>query len=371
MNGEEKIVRKIVIFSWYYVYTNFACYSSVQLECLECGGCEECGPDYVGVKLIIRSLDDIDTEKQNCFADIWMGAYTCADGSATNAFQATYSGDHKREVFSVSEQRPCWHMCLLNSSEQTFVYASRNLPTLRNFDDGTYYERQHVQCRLSQQMHLHAFPFDSQVLCIRLSLDVSSRNAVFDESKIDVDVDTSFLFVQKAEWEFDINSMYFVMEQQEFGERRDQYPRFSLYIPIKRNPKIYILNIILPLFIVTVSTYFAFDMPQVNVGERLCYLSTLMLTVFALKWSCFEKLPKISYFCFLDWLLATSYLYVFACMAVCVSGHGSNVKRSMTLYYALCIAVLSMLLTYFQHIEKDKAGNPNVAQRRYIRRNGQ
>ena len=238
-----------------------------------------------------------------------------------------------------------------------------NLPTLRNFGDGTYYERQHVQCRLSQQMHLHAFPFDSQVLCICLSLDVPSRYAVYDESKIDVDVDTSFLFVQKAEWEFDINSMYFVVEQQVFGERHD---RLSLYIPIKRNPKIYILTIILPLYIVAVSTYFVFDMPQEHVDARLCYL----LSVLALKYSCFEKFPRVSNYCFMDCLLATSYLYVFACMAACVSGHGSNVKRLLTLFCGLCVAVLLMLLIYFQHIERDKAGNPNVAKRRYIRRNG-
>jgi hypothetical protein len=312
-------------------------------------------PDKVGLKFLIRLLDDIDTEKQNCYADLWMGAYTSIDDSATRAFQMAYSQEYAEQLFDdKTKRKPAWHICLLSCSEQCFVYQSRNLPTVRDFGDGTFYERQHVQCRLSQEMHLGAFPFDNQELVIRVSLDVCSRNAIFDESRIKVDLDTSFLFVQKAEWEFQTDRMYYTVESQQFGE--DSYPRFSVHIPIRRNPKIYILNIVSPLVIVTCCTFFTLYVG--SVAERLGFLSTLMLTVFTLKWSSFEKLPKISYLCFLDWLLLAGYVYIVFCMTMTVwyrddvqALQGHLIFLGM---YVFLVVVLIGACMYFQHSETQR-----------------
>jgi hypothetical protein len=103
-------------------------------------------------------------------------------------------------------KRPVWHMSLMNSFEMVYPYLDRNAPTLRYFEDDTHYERQHVQCKLYQPFDLRAFPFDSQILFFRFSLDVAKHYAAFSPDRVSVSFDPAFRSVlEHSEWEVGCN----------------------------------------------------------------------------------------------------------------------------------------------------------------------
>ena len=347
-------------------------------------------PDIVGVKILIRGIDRIDSEKQSCFADIWMGAYTCENGSATRAFQATYSKAHKAKKFDHRVQRPSWHLTLLKTSDQQYGYIDKGHPVLRRFNDGTYYERQQIQCNLRQQLHLMSFPYDKQMLTMEFSLETSTRYAVFDTNRdrISIDTDTTFSFAQETEWEFDIEKLFYTVKQEIYPSQvpagvagcssdADPHPneavsysRLTIHIPITRVPTVYILSVMAPLCAVGLAVCIGFSMRSISPGDRLQYLCTLLLTLFALKWSCFESLPKISYTCFLDVVIVASYVYVLISMIICVCVD-KDIKTGMLCYIAetaVFVAGIASALLYFKHQDALKKKYIPDSERYYIKR---
>ena len=278
-------------------------------------------PEKVGIKLLIKTIDAISSQQQDCSAEIFLGAYNSSERSATVAFQRAYSASDEGAIqaqFS-SSRRPLWNPVIINAYDIDDIYSGKFLPTYRLFEeDGTFYCRQHVQCQLHQTFDFRAFPFDDQVLKIEISLDVSAKNAVFDKNRIYVNESTAFTFKGKLEWE--LKEMSWKIDNQCFGE--DQYQRLIVYIPIKRKSVHYIFSIFIPLVVLKLIAILAFTLEDAKdidlsshdqVTGSLKILITLLLTVFTLKWNLGASIPHTSYMCLVDYLFLVTYLYFGMC----------------------------------------------------------
>jgi hypothetical protein len=80
------------------------------------------GGDFSHHQVIIRSIDQIDTLSQSCYVDLWYGAYSCQNPSATEAFQKQLAIDSSDKHFSKSANStfPMWHVTLMNSYDVVY-----------------------------------------------------------------------------------------------------------------------------------------------------------------------------------------------------------------------------------------------------------
>jgi len=153
----------------------------------------------VGFKAIFRNINHVDTQNQTFYVDMWVCAYNTDDPSSTNSFQNSYG--EPNVVFN--ETYPKWSITFLNAKELIYGYKEKGLPTIRDFQDGKFFERQYIQGTFSQAFNLRYFPFDEQTLRIKISLDVATNIAEFDPKKIQVYCDQGHCdILQQTEWTF-------------------------------------------------------------------------------------------------------------------------------------------------------------------------
>lgn len=333
------------------------------------------GPDrpsdgkIVGFKAFIRNLNYIDTEKQRFFIDIWVCAYTSEVSSATEAFQNCYQ-DPRAEEFFDGSQRPPWTLTFVNAEEVKYVYLEKNLPTIRKFDDGSFFERQHVQCYISQSLDLRMFPFDRQVLEIKISLDVNVNIAKFqdDPKKLDISVDKGGEWkhiLKQTEWfvsddkpeisilDREVSSGELVETKENLTtiQGANRYSTVVIRIKVRRNWAYYVNGMIIPLGVIFLSAFFVFfhngdkEGEKQSISEHMSYLSTLLLAIIAVRWSFSEKMPKVPYLCLMDQLFAVATLSVFLTMMVLVfAGQKRGLKWSIYLMiFSLILWVILFL----------------------------
>jgi len=325
--------------------------------------------EEVGFKAYIRNVNNIDTEKQKFFVDIWLCAYTSDVNSATEAFQNCYQHEKHEEYFN-GKQRPPWTLTFLNAEDARYIYMEKNLPTVRKFDDGTFFERQHVQGYISQSLDLRYFPFDSQVLEIKISLDVCVNVAKFIEDKMSISVDkdgnwkkvmglTEWNILEKPTiqvFDRDVSSGEEVLPQDHLTQRQgaNRYSTVVIRIKVSRNSSYYVNGMIIPLFVIIVASLLVFFMyKQGEIDEHMSYLSTLLLAIIAVRWSFIEKMPKVPYLCFMDqlFLIATLLVLCIMIMLVCLQ---TEVTSSMILAFKngihyviggnICVAVVMFII---------------------------
>lgn len=281
--------------------------------------CPASAAEVLKFKAFIRNIYEVNTLDQTIGFDIWIAAWSCAEGRATTVFQKAQHDGVDDVIFdshsSFGEIRPVWHLNLQNAKDVKYIYREKQMPTVRCYPNGGgSFERQHIHCTVINNLKLEEFPFDTQNFELTVSLDVSTALARFaqpdpNKETCELDGDTNISKdsasekmldetewhsatsrkTRKGEWVFGA-----VAHCEHVNEKVgvDGYSRIKIQIPVQRNPSSHFYTLMVPLFIVTTSAFYAFYIPQKDIGDRLSYLSTLLLTVFAFKWSAAEKLPK-------------------------------------------------------------------------------
>lgn len=298
-------------------------------------------PNVIQFRVILYLIDNVDSQKQSFFSNFYIGVHDRnkdESTSGTKSFQMAYSPnkEHWQDNFSSCEL-PKWHTTLLNAVEFKDLYNEKNLPSTRRFEDGTFMERHQVNATFFTDFHLECFPFDSQLLKIIVSLDAPAYVATFHDSfnRHSVTQDDAYKqILEKAEWKQ--GTTFFTIEKKRFegggGDKsrywqnltkdekkiqkdlRNTYERLHVYIPVERKYANHVVTILLPLAILNFSTLIAFT--EIASSDALTLISTLLLSVFTLKWSLTGILPKISYNCTMDKLFILSFFYMFACMCL-------------------------------------------------------
>eukprot|EP01038_Epipyxis_sp_PR26KG_P010935 gene10935-14681_t len=345
----------------------------------------------VRTKAIIRMVDDVDTSGQSFFAALWVGSTDSSipfENSSTNSFQNSYDKRLVNQNIFPSDYNllPKWNITLLNSKSTENSYTQNKLPSYRRWvnpvadkeiefyndmnwnavssDDNNprFYQRLQLKTLFANPFDLETFPYDIQVLNIHASLDTPMSVACFDtawmaetffeinevtgkislreESKNCVQYDSAYKnILEKTEWK---TLMIYVESaaQEPTGNKRDSdtpliekdvssmYHRFIVSIVIQRNAWHHNSTVLIPLIIVLVASCATFFVG--GSFERITYVSTLLLTVFSLKWFTSSNMPKISHNTIFDSFFIVTYGYLIFAIALAIYINIINPPNSNT-----------------------------------------
>ena len=276
---------------------------------------------------------------------------------------------------------PAWNLTLQNALDVKDIYTEKNLPRVRVFDNGTCYERLHAECKVLCDLDLADFPLDFQLLEFVVSLDVSTEYATFANYDRSADGLDGFEYIYKdstvnnkggfvaQEWHLansrrrNVKTPTSLENAYNFGVvahgknsnqgNESKYSRITIQIPLQRDPSYYVNTIFLPLLIVTGSAFFAFSITEtnmdkdkvkdLNMGNFLTYLSTLLLTIIGLKWNVSEKLPKTRKPSFLMYLFSLSYAFIAWTMFVGIACEWRviDINQAFSLVFILFMCIVS------------------------------
>lgn len=218
----------------------------------------------------------------------------------------SYSGDVAQGVLEEEIWSPQFE--IVNSRGEPF----RNLyTTLRVYEDGFVEYEERFNALLAGPMDLRQFPFDSQVLPIRITtFDYDSRQVVFKQ--IQTDASPNF---RLAEWTVNQISGTTKTDTAYGIEPRDEdaafyYPVADLAIKVSRNWGYYVLRVILPLALIIAVSWSVFWLESGSISDQLSVSFTVLLTIVAFNFLVADKLPPIAYTTFLDAIILLSYVFL-------------------------------------------------------------
>jgi hypothetical protein len=206
----------------------------------------------VKLKVIIKRIDHVDTEKQTFFADIWTGAWD-VDVEKPSFAQYFQCHHHDTSVFDCG--KPQWTISFQNVQDLFHFYKFKMLPETRKLQDG-HLIRYHAQGTFSSVFNLSMFPFDRQLLKIKISLDVPSSIARIGKVEVFKDKE-NFDALLNSEWEIDKSENngdpYILREDRcasDVGSYGNSYSTVTIAQNIKRNPNHFVMTAFFPLFII-------------------------------------------------------------------------------------------------------------------------
>jgi len=82
-----------------------------------------------------------------------------------------------------------------------------------------------------------------------------------------------------------------------------QYPTFTCSMILRRQPLQYLSNMALPCFMTTLLAPLAFFIQPEALGDRFAMATTLLLTLFAIRFMVTQELPSIPYPTWMDWYM--------------------------------------------------------------------
>jgi len=172
----------------------------------------------------------------------------------------------------------------------------------------------------------HLFPYDRQILQIRLENTTYNRESVLylpddksdyinnlNENPIDV-LNGEGIFIEKLSCSTSTKTY-----NTNFGDPsislNDAYSRLTFNISIARNPNSILLKLALPLLVVLILAYLVFYIPDDEIGTASGLTVTSLLAAIAFQWTINDSLPKVNYFTLVDKIFYLVYFFIFYAMA--------------------------------------------------------
>lgn len=177
-----------------------------------------------------------------------------------------------------------------------FAELGGSFMTLRIFNTGNISWMPYKTFNTKCVMDITLFPFDQQVC----SIDIVAWNS--DATIVSLSQGTSGLQldddIENGQWALSSPST------NAFVDDGESFIRFSM--TIRRKPKTYILNIIIPMTFLVVLDIFTFTLPN-DCGEKMSYSVAILLSIYIVMTIVSSSLPSTS---------STSYLEIFLLMDI-------------------------------------------------------
>ena len=157
-----------------------------------------------------------------------------------------------------------------------------------------------------QKKNTHTdYPFDIHDLSLQFSLGTSAQDAVFDEQNVSVRLLPDRV-EQMAGVDWDVyDTSYSVKTDNAISSGSHSGKRYSqlvIKITIARKWKNVMHDVIFPLQLINIVPFAIYFMETSEMILRLMAIVSLMLTLFAFKWTVSRNLPPVPYLTLLDWL---------------------------------------------------------------------
>jgi len=189
-------------------------------------------------------------------------------------------------------------------------------------EDGQYYTAIRYLGEFSTKMPLADFPFDDQVLSIKLEDEsYDSSGVVYVPDKEPVVLDKYLLLPG-------YNIMQPTMHIEDFvydstfgfeGAAASSYSRITIDVPVSRPWFTNLMKVLLPVLLVAAVAAMVFFLDPTYVDARLGMGITAMLTLVALQFTTAADLPQTEYLMMLDVLYIIAYGYVMLVLASVVA----------------------------------------------------
>lgn len=148
---------------------------------------------------------------------------------------------------------------------------------------------------------LRRFPFDAQQLTFVLTIKCAREGPVPVELRLD-----PFIIRGVEGTEFALRNTWHLASEMDldvtevYSSNTRHFPALRISASIRRRPLFFLVNVALPASLLSLMALLQFCMPVGDVGERMAYSSTLMLTIVSSKFSVSTALPAIAYLTLLD-----------------------------------------------------------------------
>jgi hypothetical protein len=162
--------------------------------------------------------------------------------------------------------------------------------------DGEISFKFNISATFTQQFHLEAFPFDTQVLSLQLTSSRWCENLEFEGSVTRRNVIQKDNFSQANEFDLDDVLMCTATKSdRHLSTSGSQRPVYTMSCTLRRKPGFYVWNVYLPMSLICLMSLASCNVPRESVADRLSLTLTLVLTAVAFKFQIGASLPQVTY----------------------------------------------------------------------------
>ena len=258
---------------------------------------EQGQPTKVYVSIFVMDLDTVDTAEQNFIANVYF-IYRWHDPGLVHEGPGTI-------IRPLSE---VWHPRIQITNQQKVFPTFPEEVSISPEGDVTYLQR--VWGSFSQPLQLENFPFDQQVLSIQIvavHYTVDEVQLIADPQKKSGIADQ----VSVTDWKL----TGWKTGSKPFQPNSDTIPipAFELSVSAERRVDYFIVNVIIPLFLIVAMSWVVFWIePKESSGTKISIAATSMLTLIAYRFAIGASIPKLSYLTRLDEFILWSTVLIFA-----------------------------------------------------------
>ena len=254
-------------------------------------------PTKVYVSIYILDLDSVDTANQSFTANIYF-IYKWHDPRLA----------HKDPGLIIRPLDDVWNPRIQIANQQKAFPTFPEEVSISPDGEVKYYQR--VWGSFSQPLQLRNFPFDKQVISTQI---VAVRHTA-DEIQLIANPEISSGIADKVsvtDWKiggWKTNTDHF-----QPGPDAMSISAFELSVSVERRIDYFIINIIIPLFLIVAMSWVVFWIePKESSGTKISLAATCMLTLIAFRFAIGVSIPKLSYLTRLDEFILWSTVLIFA-----------------------------------------------------------
>lgn len=200
------------------------------------------------------------------------------------------------------------HVRLLNL-RTTELWQSRS----KDLSDGEIDIKIDIIGVFGERLELQAFPFDYQLMTLRLSSSRPECAIEFVQDEIYTSVVRLNNFAVTNTFEINPN-LRMAQGRSKVEESTQGVVRPFLFVScqVRRRSTYHVVNILAPLVIISGLTLASFSIPKKDVGDRLAFSVTMLLTAQAFKLHISGDLPQLSYLTLIDKLILGCFAFIVA-----------------------------------------------------------
>ena len=309
-------------------------------------------PITINFKVLINHIDRVKVNELSFYGDIWFAAYTGVNPSQSFAFGADNYTDNKSND---NTNCPFGGIRCLNAMEPSVEkYRDGNLPNIRYFEeDDSWYLRGNIVGTFSKLFDLHAYPFDVHEIEFIFALNVDDTIAIFNEDNLSVRL-MPFKLDSMAGCDYNVYQPQISLIENSAikggSSSGKRYTHCKVIIPISRKYTHYIYDVVIPLLLIDIVSFSVYFTDLKPITHRLIISMTLLLTLFAFKWSIANSLPPTPYLTLTDLLFNSAYLlcglHIFG---LCIANQlHENQLNLICAIITLIIFIIIHVLLYFR-----------------------
>jgi hypothetical protein len=200
-----------------------------------------------------------------------------------------------------------------NALEQPRPHAD---PVIEVDPDGVVWSWSIVSGKFSTAMDLHRFPFDRQVLTVRIG-------SFEDESTIRLHVKNELVLLGDAAFitDWTIGAPSAQVDTHRYVHGQEKYSRFLYNVDVQRRSTYYVWRVMLPLTLLAIVPWFAFWFEPAQLQPQISTCMASLISLVAFNFAIDFALPKLVYLTLIDRHALLCFGFVVASVALVTAVH--------------------------------------------------